>query len=173
MIPITWPSYLREWFWRLKRAGLRDPGPLQVTIVSLPLDPTAAVIPKIWFPLRRAQADRRVRMVEHFLLPSPETLATINLSTTVSRPARNFIPNERELKLVSWPLTAVLDKSFVVIDPLMPDLVAGFMESSYWAEHFSVAWRHNRWPLRRTDESEVLTVGSEGFRSSNHDSLSA
>ena len=64
-IPMVWPSFLKEWFFRLKRAGSPD----------LPLQPEVVIIPRFWFPIRQYQADRRVKSTTHFLLPSPETLA--------------------------------------------------------------------------------------------------
>ena len=41
----------------------------------------------------------------------------------------------------------------------------------YWGAAFIDRWTNNRWPLRRADDSELITVGSEGVYSSNHESM--
>ena len=77
-IPIVWPSVLREWFWRLKRAGT----------ITLPLSLQVVAISPNWLPLRKAEMDRRVKILSHFLLPGPEALVIpdgdVNLASRVS-----------------------------------------------------------------------------------------
>lgn len=77
-IPIVWPSLLREWFWRLKRAG--SP--------TLPLSLEVVSISKNWMPFRKPKNDRRVKAMIHFLLPSPESLTVpdgdVNLASRVN-----------------------------------------------------------------------------------------
>ena len=41
----------------------------------------------------------------------------------------------------------------------------------YWGVLFYHRWANNRWPIKRANESELLTAGSEGIFSSNHDSI--
>ena len=74
--PITWPSILREWFWRIKTAGLGSPA------VSIRL----AAVPDFWARPCPPQKDRRYRILNKFVLPSIASLAVTNrtLPGTVS-----------------------------------------------------------------------------------------
>ena len=67
-LPITWPSILREWFWRIKIAG--------VNTVSIHL----ASVPDFWARPCQPQDDRRYRILNKFLLPSASTLSVTNRS---------------------------------------------------------------------------------------------
>ena len=74
---MVWPSILREWFWRLKRAGS----------ITLQFSPQVVSISKTWMPIRKSKVDKRVKMMSHFLLPSPEALVIpdgdVNLASRV------------------------------------------------------------------------------------------
>ena len=67
-LPIAWPSILREWFWRIKTAGL---GTSQVSI-------HLASVPDFWATPCPPQMDRRYRILNKFLLPSAASLAVTN-----------------------------------------------------------------------------------------------
>ena len=95
-LPVVWPSILREWFWRLKRAGTNTL-PLCVEVVS---------IPPGWMPFRRSEVDRRFKIMMHFLLPSPEALAAPD-------------GNMDEVSNVSYMI--ILWKRFLPVFRLIPD----------------------------------------------------
>ena len=86
-LPITWPSILRELFWRIKTAGLGT------SLVSIHL----ASIPDFWASPCPPQLDRRFRILNKFMLPSAMTLAVTNraLPTAVSLNVRLIIMNTR------------------------------------------------------------------------------
>ena len=80
-------------------------------------------------------------------------------------------PFERDFKLISMPLKEALEKPFRVRFLDLKERIFDRFNENYWAGRFLERWNVNRWPLRRADSTEIMTLGSESFLSSNHDSL--
>ena len=80
-------------------------------------------------------------------------------------------PFERDFKLISVPLKEALGRPFRIRFLDLKERIRDRYQENYWGGRFLERWNVNRWPLRRSDSTEIMTLGSESFVSSNHDSL--
>ena len=80
-------------------------------------------------------------------------------------------PFEREFKLITMPLQRMLEMVFQSQFLTLADLTRDNYFANYWGARFLERWNLNRWPLRRSDSTEIRTLGSVSLISSNHESV--
>ena len=97
--PIAWPSILREWFWRIKTAGLASPA------VSIKM----AAVPDFWAKPCPPTEDRRYRILNKFLMPSVSALSVTNRHLSGSVRNENSNKWSCDLKFLGTQGVSLLD----------------------------------------------------------------